>query len=307
MSPSKQNGRVFVLDHDGKYLVPTSPANARRLLKKGEAEVKFKNPFTIILLKQVSQPNLEKRRNKMKITNFYDFFSVPKAVYVQNISNPIGILSLEFPKRNGQYISFKVPANRNPINLTNTVPFESIRESESLMRFLQPTPYGPPKLQLLTDDEYNAFYEAQQKILDTEADTLKETAQLAAMQINTSYDMRERVVPETATRVDFDKMAVEPQVNPKVLSTCQMLNPDTNENPTPLSAREALDIFNSLSLTMIDYEYIIGHTYSHLKKENEVLRKWAFQRQGSVNQNTGIIPPTSGIKRGRKPKTVQVG
>lgn len=303
LSPSNKTGRVFVLDYDGKYLIPTSSANARRLLKKGEAKVKFKSPFTIILLKQILNLDIQRRNDTMRVTNFYEFFSVPKAVYIQNISNPIGVLSLDFPKRNGQSIAFKVPPNRNPINLTNSVPFESIRESESFMRFLQPGPYGSPKLQLLTEEEYDAFYMAQQKILDTEAETLKSEAEVAASQVNMSYESRQKIVPDIFPTPDYDKMAVEPQVNPKVLSVCQMLNPDTKENPTPLSAREALDTFNSLSLTMIDYDYILGHTYDHIRKENGVIRKWAMQRHLSLGTQEQIVVPKKTSKpREMKPK-----
>ncbi|MBU1751682.1 MAG: RRXRR domain-containing protein, partial [Chloroflexi bacterium] len=42
--------RVFVLDQNEKSLMPTHPARARQLLKKGRARVYRRQPFTIQLL-----------------------------------------------------------------------------------------------------------------------------------------------------------------------------------------------------------------------------------------------------------------
>ena len=42
--------KVFVLDKDHKPLMPTTPARARRILKKGRARVHKLHPFTIRLV-----------------------------------------------------------------------------------------------------------------------------------------------------------------------------------------------------------------------------------------------------------------
>lgn len=47
---NKQDQRVFVLDKNGKPLMPCHPARARELLKKGRAKVYRHYPFTIIIL-----------------------------------------------------------------------------------------------------------------------------------------------------------------------------------------------------------------------------------------------------------------
>ncbi|GAB6075182.1 RNA-guided endonuclease IscB [Desulfurobacterium crinifex] len=48
--------KVFVVDADGKPLLPTTPARARLLLKKGKAKVYRMIPFTIQLNRVVSNP-----------------------------------------------------------------------------------------------------------------------------------------------------------------------------------------------------------------------------------------------------------
>ncbi len=45
--------RVFVLDHKGEPLMPCHPSRARMLLKKGQAAVFRKYPFTIILKNRI--------------------------------------------------------------------------------------------------------------------------------------------------------------------------------------------------------------------------------------------------------------
>lgn len=41
---------VYVVNKDGKPLMPTSPAKARKMLRDGEARVLYKDPFSIKLL-----------------------------------------------------------------------------------------------------------------------------------------------------------------------------------------------------------------------------------------------------------------
>lgn len=42
--------RVYVVNKDGKPLMPTSPAKARKLLKNKEAKILYMDPFSIKLL-----------------------------------------------------------------------------------------------------------------------------------------------------------------------------------------------------------------------------------------------------------------
>lgn len=308
MGPSKDgHGRVLVIDENGSYLVPTSSANARRLLKLKQAKIETIKPFTIRLTKTVLNPNITRRQEKMKI-NLYEYFAEPHAIYVQNISNPIGVISLEFRTKTGQVIPFRVPANRNPIRLTDKVPFDVIKDCINFLDFLNPSAYGPAKLQLLTEEEYDGYYTSMQKLTEINAKQLAAEAQEKALQVQNAYTSHEKIVPDSLTKpVEY---TIEPQVSPKVISTCQLLNPDTNENPTPMGAREALDILNSLSLTMIDYDYIMGHTYDHIKKENGMIKKWAMQRQQTQLQDSGRgvikskLEESMKKKRGRKLKEV---
>lgn len=56
---------VFVLDSSKKPLNPTHPARARKLLKSGKAAVFKRYPFTIIMKKEVAEPNNQELRIKI--------------------------------------------------------------------------------------------------------------------------------------------------------------------------------------------------------------------------------------------------
>lgn len=57
--------KVFVLDTKKRPLVPTHPARARQLLKKGKAAVYRRYPFTIILKYEISEPETQPLRLKI--------------------------------------------------------------------------------------------------------------------------------------------------------------------------------------------------------------------------------------------------
>ncbi len=57
--------KVFVLDANKQVLQPCHPARARQLLKKGKAAVYRRYPFTIILKKEVCEPDTQALRLKI--------------------------------------------------------------------------------------------------------------------------------------------------------------------------------------------------------------------------------------------------
>lgn len=278
MSPSN-NGEVLVLDNDGKYLLPTNPASARKLLREGKARIIYKDPFTIELSKTVDTPNTTRRLNNMLRTNFFEYFKEPRPVYVQNISNPIGVISLEFKLQNGELLSYKIPAKRDPVALTNFIPFDTIKTSGGFLSFLQPTGSGPARVQLLTEEEYWQYYEKKQRDLgEKSAQKVAQEAQLAASSFNSAVKTKTPIVSLEEAMPSMEELSkvMEPEVNPKIIATCQQLDPENSNGTSP---KEAIDIFNSLDLTSIDCDYIMGHTYDHIKKENSLVRKWANRRQ----------------------------
>jgi hypothetical protein len=277
--PSNKNKEVLVLDGDGKYLLPTTPALARKLLNEGKARVVSKDPFSISLFKNVESPNTSRRYETMKAINLHEYFNVSKAVYIQNISDPIGVISLTFKKLNGEIIPCPILSSRNPIILTDKVAFEDIKESIEFRTYLRANSYGPAKLQLLTEEEFNGYYDRRAKEIGASTSELIEETHRKAE----SIAAREKIVTEKEAFVDprtMDHSILEPEVNTRVISTCQQLDPS---NPSKISARDAIDTFNSLNMTQVDYDYILSNCFDRLEKNNAVIRKWAMGRLKDIN------------------------
>lgn len=285
--------QVPVQDLEGKFLLPTSPANARKLLKDDKAKVQSKKPFSISLNKNIESPNTQRRIN-MRSTNLHEYFKESKAIYVQNITNPIGNVSLEFREVSGEITSFLVPSTRNPVILTDHVTFDVIKSSAEFRKYLKPTPTSGAKLQLLSEDEYLSYYEKRAKELEVESvqDVIDESQQKVE-----ELMQRPKIITEAEAHAPTDGSSMlAPEVNTRVISTCQQLDPT---NSSRLSAGEALDEFKNLELGQLDYEYIISHCYHTVAggKGNDLVRKWAVQKLGAKAGDSGIIQTSDEPKK----------
>ena len=304
MSTSTKTGEVLVVDENNLYLAPTNAANARRLLKCGMATVALKKPFTIALFKQVTDPDTQRRSKAMRISNYHEFFNEPKAIYIQNISNPIGAISLEFRRTAGVgQIPFRVLPKRDPICLTNFVSFDTIKgDVETFIRTLSSSGNSSAKLQLITKEEYDAYYERKQAEYGTEsAEELKEIAQENAFSYNGAIDAKlVAIVDEQADKASVDASSIytppsinKPTIVPKVLSICAKLQAGTSSEPNyeKISARDALDMLNALSLTNVDYEYVLSNVRQGDSKDGDMVRKWVVNRMGNRDMNDIISQP----------------
>lgn len=306
MYPSPQNEEVLVQDIEFKFLAPTTRANARRLLKEAEARIVSYTPFTIQLLKLVPNINHLKRSlnggSKMRVSNFHDFFSTPKAIFVQNISNPVGVISLSFKKANGDVSFCKLPANRNPVILTNIINFDDIKGNGAFLKFLQPSSTGPARLQLLSEEEFNSFYE--QKAEDYGVATIDEAieeAQFKAQAFNSGLPVQDQFAPRIPAGTAPEVIPVKTNtVNPKVVAICQQLHPSS----VPLmSTKDAMDTFNAMDLDLLDYRYIVSNCYDAENPNNALLGKWATKRLGGIPEvSDGIIREP---KKAGRPKAVK--
>lgn len=294
MNSSTNNNKnsVLVLDSGGLMLLPTTPASARMLLQSGGAVVRSKKPFSIQLTKKVNSLNTEK---KMRTVNLHNFFKESKAIYVQNVTNPIGNISLEFRDQSGLIIPVKIPSTRNPIILTDQVTFDVVKQSAEFLKYLKPTATSGAKLQLLEESEFNAYYENRAKEL--EATSVQEVITESQAKID-KLMQKEIIVSEEEARApkEGDRTLLEPEVHTRVIATCQQLDP---ANSSKISAREALDEFNTLELSTIDYDYIISHCYDLVEggKGNNLVRKWAVNKLSALNNNSGIIQTADGPKK----------
>jgi len=263
--------KVLVMDANNNELAPTNNANARRLLKKKEATIFNKNPFTIKLKKEI------KEMKSLTPREVRELLRTNEDIHVQNISDPIAIIALSFKNKHGERIPFKgIPANRDPICLSDYVSNENIREGSNIQGFLNPSQTnGKPRLAVITKEEYDNYYKKKVKErkaifnTNTSAEELKEEAKREVSNVGKLKEDQSREVKkevEEAPKEAKKKLPTDP-INPRVRGICEELNPENVEKP---DMPKIIDTLKNLNL---DSENLM-----FLKKgchENALILKWA--------------------------------
>jgi len=129
--------KVFVVDAEGKPLLPCHPARARKLLKAGKAEVERGYPFTIRLKRVVENPvGILKAKvvdgskyAKVALVNEHTGEAVFRGILIQrNDVTRLLLLRREY-RRNRRYRAVRYRECRN-LNRKQAVPFPSIRQKK---------------------------------------------------------------------------------------------------------------------------------------------------------------------------------
>jgi hypothetical protein len=290
---------VIVVDSEKRFLEYTDPWAARKLLKTRQAIVFSRSPFAIMLLRNVSVSEIRRRR-VMPVRNFTDHFKDEHDVYVQNVAN--AQVSCEFPIAPGRVEGFLFPHVRDPINLSQFIPFHAIKDSMDFRKLLS---RRPPALQILTQEEYMAYYKDKAKRIglvdakgnpDTDAaiDATEEKRRRTA-----DRNLREPItdkspepiheVTERGTgpggaahfgekqRVSAKEMISEDDViNPRILHLCNQVKNEIPEEER-MPAKDLLEALQEIpTLTMDDYEHIRAHGFYN------TVKKWAKQQMSAL-------------------------
>ena len=300
MSRSPQE--VIIIDSEKRFLEYVHPGRARRMVKEKKAKVFSKSPFAIMLLRPVSSSSI-RRRKEMTVRNFTEYFKDERDVYVQNMAS--AQVSVEFPINNNRTEGFTFPHSRDPINLTQHIPFDAIKGSMDFRKMLS---RRPPALQLLSEDEYTAYFSKRaskrgmtttegEPDIDAAIDQSEEKRRRTA-----DRTMREHVadkapppiheVIEKGTgpggakhfgereRVMSSEVVTEDEIiNPKVLHYCNQVKAEIEEEER-MPARELLEALEDIpELKLDDLEHIRAHGYY------KSVKKWAKQRAAALIQS----------------------
>lgn len=228
--------------------------------------------------------------------NFTEYFKEERDVYVQNLAN--SQVSCDFPVGHNRTEGFLFPYNRDPINLTQHIPFEAIKQSMDFRKMLS---RRPPALQLLTQEEFEAYYSKKANSMglkdtdgkpdiDAAIDTTEEKRRRTA-----DRNLREKVadrtpdpiheVVESGTgpggiprfgerqRVAPHEMVTEDEIiNPRILHLCNQVKNEIPEEER-MPAKELLEELQSIpDLRLDDLEHIRAHGYY------KSVKKWAKQQ-----------------------------
>lgn len=246
---------VQVVDRFRRVLSYTHPAKARKLIKDGRARIVCENPFTIQM--EVSMD---------LVTNFTEYFKEERDVYVQNLTDKQ--ISLEFDIGNGRKESCPIPRTRKPFNLTQMIPFSAIKASTDLRKLVNRT---PPALKLLTEGEFQAYYESTARDNGTTVDE----ELYRAMELRQALVNRQKM-PASA---EAEVAPVEPELTPddvltpRVVGLCSQVGEDIPESER-LSARDFVEELEAIetALTSADLEYLVGHGF------HKSVKKWVQKR-----------------------------
>lgn len=228
----------------------------------------------------------------MGVSNYTEFFKEEKDIYVQNVAN--AQVSIEFNLGNGQLEGYTFPPTRDPVNLTQEIPFNVIKQSMDFRKMLA---RRPPALQMLSAEEYEAYFtkKAHQRGLKSVDEAIEEAAE-RRMNLKDRSRKTTEATPEPIHEVTEqgsgpggmpmfgEKQRVtstapvseEEVLNPKVLHYCNQVKAELEENER-MPAQELLESLQSIpNMKLDDYEYIRAHGYYR------TVKKWAKNEMAAL-------------------------
>lgn len=193
-----------------------------------------------------------------KIRSFLEFFKQEKEIYIQNVSK--GQVSMQFG-RGEDVQAFTLRRKRDPIVLTNQVPFKSIAESLDFRKLINRT---PPLVKLLTKEEYVQYYKdrsLEHKIPIDEAIEQGENAHSRAAVEPPKATAPKEELPDDKQDKEGDLVTEQDVIHPRLLHICNQVSPQVPKEEW-MKPAELLDKLKDLSdeFRMDDFEYVLAHT-----------------------------------------------
>ena len=223
-------------------------------------------------------------QNPKMIVNFTKFFAgEPRDVYLQNLSDKQ--LSLQFELPGGAVESFLVPAVKDPINLSQHIPWQAIVNSTDLRRM---STKRPAILNLMNEDQYREYYANKAKRYEILTDDGKpdiekaiEVAETKANLIRNHQPLPDAPDPKPIHDVvrdadgkqvakPFEMAASEEICRPKILHLVNQVGNPKLEDKDRMPVKAFLEEVENLpNLTVDELEYILAHGYY------KTVKKWA--------------------------------
>lgn len=211
-------------------------------------------------------------------TNFTQFFKEEKDIYVQNLST--GQVSLQFGNGDDAQ-GFTLTRSRDPVNLTNHVPFKKIADSTLFRKMLS---RKPAILRIMDEEEYQAYFTSKAKANKT---TVEEVIS-AAESKRAGYKEKAIAPPKTTAPADDDtkeKKDEEPTtvaevINPRVIHLCHQASSKEIPEAERMKPADLLQEFKDIQgeLKFDDLEYISAHT------TNKTVKAWVLTCQKEITE-----------------------
>lgn len=292
--------RVLVLDNKNQFVKHIHPAEARRLLANKQAVVKTKSPFVISLVSDHKSPVvLYKGTNNMTVKNFTEFFKQERDIYVQNVSNCQ--VSVMFEVGPGHTESYLFTNSKDPVNLTQEIPFNAIKSSMDLRKMLN---RQPPALRLIDEDEYKNYYSraAKTRGFDSELDAIEDAAKRRSaaqnhLPVEPPPEMKQEEPAEEKTKIAVSSGQSEEDINPRVLNLCLQVHPKLDDTGKITAQTFLYELDQISDLSLLDWEYILAHGYYKTVKN---LAKKKVAELALAGADEDDVPPPPKAKKAQK-------
>lgn len=206
----------------------------------------------------------------MAITNFTEFFSKERDIYIQNKSDRL--ISLEFTLDGGLKVSHRLARTPDPVNLTQYIPFSAIKNSTDLRNLAN---RQPPAIVFMEEEDYRNYFTNKAKANKTTVDSEIARANEKHRAVVHRVDMKPEImktIEETRSEAE-ENSGEEDEVNPRILNLCLKVGADLSKDQI-LEARDFMEELEGVesSLKAVDYEYLLAHGY------HKSVKKWAEKR-----------------------------
>jgi hypothetical protein len=206
----------------------------------------------------------------MAITNFTEFFSKERDIYVQNKSDRL--ISLEFTLDGGLKVSHRLARTPDPVNLTQYIPFSAIKNSTDLRNLAN---RQPPAIVFMEEEDYRKYFnnkaKANKTTIDSEIARANEKHRAVVHRVEAKPEVMKTL--EEARSEAEENAGDEDEVNPRILNLCLKVGADLDKDQI-LEARDFMEELEGVesALKAVDYEYLLAHGY------HKTVKKWAEKR-----------------------------
>lgn len=288
---------VVVTDGRWQFLENTRAGKARKLIEQKKAILIQKEPPFIKLRKVV---NLNKGGINMDLISINKYFQENSDIFVLNVSGMQVSLTFYYP--DGRSDPFTIPNTKIPICITQYVPFDLVKNSGDFRRMIQ---RKPPRLRLLTLQEYQEEMEKLSKVLELSVEELERKADEAVRYVTekvvpvveANMDVKgmkeaQAVIEESRVKAETVGLGNEKEsglpkdvkldvdgiegVNPKVIGLCMKLEEARKSGDGKNFASQMILELQNMELTAKDLRYISDN--ASIKK----VKKWALEKLSEV-------------------------
>jgi len=205
------------------------------------------------------------------VVNWTEFFKGVRDIYVQNVSN--SQVSIEFETTPGNKVGYLFPRGRDPVNLTQSIPWEAIKASVDFRRMLNRRPQA---LQLMTEEEFLGYFRNKAVQTNQPVEQVMDEAFTRIQKIQNKQDYVTDKAPEPIHKVvedskefggkkrveSLDKIAEDEVLHPRILHLCQQVHAQLDDKEK-MPAKELLNELEVLQseLKIDDWEHVRSHGY----------------------------------------------